>query len=257
MGRKQKQDWDVRTNLGQSPGSQGTLFSGGKQFASPERYPKGYTPERRREVDSALTANEYKDTTAARPNGLGGTESVHVSNEHYRRVLDTVARSTIPTEHLGPRVDHYDRTHPLQVQDAQAGNDLPRGTYAQHASYPNSALVVPRGSVDELRVRPEHTDSYAVIHELGHHHDAKENKTGFAEDGLAPGGLTHGKAEGYADSYAQEHFRDKSGKRYGVPTYPAIAAGNTGATFNTGYDIARKKHGAPNKNLSQVQFPAI
>src|SRR4051812_26976626 len=90
--------WDMRSNIKAKPGSQGTLFGHDKSVLNPRmRWPKGYEPERLSEVREALDH---------------GTE-VHGSSDthqmaHYARIVDTVARSTIPAEHLkGLRtVDH-------------------------------------------------------------------------------------------------------------------------------------------------------
>ena len=165
--------YDLRSNIKGKPGSQGTLFQvTDKGLLNPQqRWPRGYTPERSREVEVATRA-------------LPISYPEHMENAHepgdyqaqgrYRpHLLDVIKRSTVPVEHLQGLRDIHGT--PEQGHDA---------TY-----WPMKRTI----GIDMNSVNDQ---DRSLIHELGHHHDMN----------IEPGpGLEH------VNRVAMEHaVRDKS-----------------------------------------------
>lgn len=242
-----QKDWAVGPVLKNKPGSQGTLVRGGTKWSSDKRYPRGYTPGRRAEVDAAFTQNSYKDTvepkTVFRP-------ETRTSNEHYRQILDNVSRSTIPVEHLAPRVDDFNTTHPMKVMGANEAAAQLKPSEDAHYRYTPANAWGARHVEDELAVRPRYTRDHTSIHELGHHYDQLTRATGTHMGWKDVGHL--GQAEAFADDYAEQHYRDKKGRPTTVETYPLIALGNAPPDFTRSYNRERAHLGL--RNLSADQF---
>lgn len=196
--RKQKQDWDVRTNIGASPGSQGTLFSGGKSQMSDQRYPRGYTPERQAAAREAVQGHTWSDH---RP------EQQQDANNQRRQIADTVARSTMPLHHLSNvQFAHVPSGSRILGEGGlgQSGgrNDDAGGAYFAARGHRGSALIA---------VQPDLTRTSTVLHEIGHH--VSHTSETPAHGGEYSYQTEHGGAEeAFADNYAQEHFRNKQGK---------------------------------------------
>lgn len=188
VSRKQKQGWDVRTNLGAAPGSQGTLFSGGKSQMSDARYPRGYTPERQSAVHEAVQPAYF---------------TAKDSHKAVAEIRDTVARSTVPVEHLRglqfavARDDEY-----LTTEENRAGKHLYAGIHIKSGSPEHPSTIA---------LRPNATRGGTVIHEIGHHvshGDGNEHSVNYSS------ASEHGgHEEAFADNYAETHFRDRKGKQ--------------------------------------------
>lgn len=182
--------WDVRTNIKAKPGSQGTLFQGGSDQMTDAKWPRHYTPERLAEAHEAVSPS--KRVLRDRP-GMGKYDT----NPDTRRLIDTVARSTVPAEHL-QRLQFSPGKLPEEMNtgsgDAQMTAD---GLYTRPRS--------PRGNA-HISVRQGMADNPVAIHEIGHH-------ASFLAGGADFGNRTKmGREEGKADAYAQEHFRDRRGR---------------------------------------------
>lgn len=176
-------DWEIRTNIKSKPGSQGTLFQGGRKELNPQRrWPKGYTPERQADVHGGLAATTVHPTVKVNP--------PRRSDEVRARVVDAVSRSTVPVEHLDGLREIHDQPE--------------KGTEATYWPMRKS-----------LAVDMFHPDGHKnLIHELGHHRDNYTREsvgmTKANKDILySPTGKGRAEAaEAVADNYYVEHHRD-------------------------------------------------
>lgn len=204
--------YDLRPNIKGKPGSQGTLFQvKDKGLLNPaQRWPRGYTPERQDEVRGAFT-DAYGRQTAMHGRGDASDQSQRA------RVVDTVARSTIPAGHVFgvEKIDSYPQKGTV-------------GTY-----WPRKAHV----AVD-MHARNENDESgKTLIHELGHHHAASDREHNLSvgqfadrvaekDEHTAPfrtssgelnttgrimarQAVDYGVHEGAADNYMVEHYRTR------------------------------------------------
>lgn len=195
-----QKDWQMGPVLKNKAGSQGTLFRGGTKWSSDQRFPRGYTPERGHAVNDAFRFNVYSGDD--------------LDQHNYRRIVDTIARSTVPIEHLAPRKSHTGQEYPIDVQSHYGV--LPKGTHGRYA------YLHPEADVwnfhDQLAIQPYATGTSTVIHELGHHVSALQG-----QPHSAPGTLENkGREEAFADDYAHEHYRDRKGRTPGMDEYPAL-----------------------------------
>ena len=224
-------DWDVRTNLNASPGAQGTLFSGGTKYSSDARFPRGYTPDRLREVADHVIEPQIKNYTDGRgrvevkgvestnarsfaPRALGGDV---VDKSPIRNVVDTIARSTVPVEHLQNL--QFSSHHGIgRHQDSSLTELDEHGGGAAGLYSPAGSSGVPANAHGRasIRVLPTAAGTSTVIHEIGHHVSRTVADTSHSNYGNA---AQQGREEGFADDYAQEHFRDRRGRQVERGTY--------------------------------------
>ena len=193
--------YDLRSNIKGKPGSQGTLFQvQDKSLLNPaQRWPKGYTPERQAEISGALRNAEIQSTTRTYP---------PQSDSHVRaRLVDTIARSTVPAEDLHGLSRIHDQ--PAPGHDASYWPAI--RTMGVHMFKPVS------GDVDfadlPKKVEPNTEGEKNLIHELGHHHDQVNRVTvGLVnndKDLLYTPGARDDAAEAVADNYYVEHARGR------------------------------------------------
>jgi hypothetical protein len=210
-----KKGWTVSTNVKANPGSQGTLFQGGSEQMSDRRYPKGYTPERLAEVRPAIMGNPYN----IRDRIIGGKH--HSTAPQRRDVIDTVARSTVPAEHL-QGAQFFPGQHSLSLP----GEEAAAGIYK-----------VAQKSISILK---GYEKEDTVIHEIGHHvSHQSEQHGGYATP------AQQGTEEAHADNYAAEHYRDEKGRQRKVYTYGlGIRTKTRPEEFYAAYDQTREgEHG--------------
>jgi uncharacterized protein YhbP (UPF0306 family) len=190
-------DWEVGPVLKDKLGSQGTLFRGGTKYSSPQRFPRGYTPERQAEVRAAVQGTDtrlYDD-------------EVLPAHLQRTRIADTVARSTVPVAHLqGLQWAHVGEGQAIDHADTAAG-----AYFRSHEVKEGSVTATRTGSLRStpmIAVKPEYDRDSTVIHEVGHHvsHTVAGNDHRYDENGHS------GAEEAWADNYAEQHYRDKSGK---------------------------------------------
>lgn len=203
------ESYDLRSNIKGKPGSQGTLFQvKDKGLLNPEqRWPKGYTPERSREVDQAVA-----HVPITYPDHMEDSHEpgeYHEMSRYRPQLLDVVKRSTVPTADLaGLREIHG---------QAGEGHDA---TY-----WPGKRTI----GIDMTAGRGQ---DKALIHELGHHKDlqvdplpgiehinrlalehASKNKPDWQVAPTTSGVIQEankvrqGVGEAMADNYAVEHYR--------------------------------------------------
>jgi hypothetical protein len=226
--------YDLRSNIKGKPGSQGTLFQvTDKGLLNPDqRWPKGYTPERKNAVADAVVRPSIH--VNYRPNHTGddrevrtGTRSTeysdrkvnygvvngepHVANEsrqHVRDLVDNIARSTVPLEHLGGvQWRHNAESH--------LGNNDPGVTTQAHWDRTGDALS--KGD-PVIRMRRGTEGGYVPIHEIGHHVSYNE----ATEHSQYRTGYQQGSEEAFADRYAFEHFREPGSRRTGPQPMQAL-----------------------------------
>lgn len=248
--------WEMRTNF-RKPGSQGTLFqvADKNSVLNPaQRWPKGYTPERMREVQEAT-----KGLSIGYPDRL---EHEHEPGEYeemdsYRhKTQQVIARSTVPTEHLKG----------LGEIHGEPGEGH-SGTY----------WYTPRTiGVDMTQRGADKT----LIHELGHHHDnmnditrplagdiarkhaeadlpdwRKERGVTSSDTSMAFSKVEPGVAEAVADNYMMEHYRSP-GK---IANQQRAPRGAYEQNFMM-HELDRQYPGytdvrpSPYRNMSPVQF---
>lgn len=254
MSRRSKEakagEYDLRSNLKDKPNAQGTLFSGGER--TPEsRQPRGYSPERLREVGSYFGL--HKDAAkhyGAWQQGYG----------HWADVAQTVARSTVPLNGQlrapeSPATGEYAWGPSVRV----AGTS--RGNFAGEYFRPNPRSRQGDEDADGvINIRPDQVRSATVIHELGHHADYMRGSDGNFSGSTA---RDLGRREAFADNYAQEHAREPGYKHRPAQDY--VTTRSTGHSWNGSYgDISsdqfnsgyRRDRTRPNSNLSFAQFQA-
>lgn len=195
-------DWDMRTNFKNKPESQGTLFQGGKDQLNPQRrYPRGYTPQRQREISEALP----KSDTVADPT-------------HHPRVVDAVARSTMPVGDLRGLKEVHNRP-----KEGTKGTYWPaRNTAGVDMSQPGAdeTLIHELGHHNDNRLStlrrkdvpttfgkvPEVADQHAVLLNERRGKDAPPNDT---ERFMARTDVERGVAEALADTYYVDNYRSR------------------------------------------------
>lgn len=214
--------YDLRSNIKGKPGSQGTLFQvRDKGLLNPQqRWPKGYTPERQAEVRDAL-----KDTTIIGPGHFGRATPEQMDKGRFyaypeaeHRINTTIARSTIPSEHL----KGIDRIHD-EPAEGTVGTYWP-GKREIGLGQVTRAMLEP-GARPRKEPRETQADvDKTLIHEIGHHVDtAYTRETDKISQSLAaqrvgssPHGpdvqqeaqrIDRGVGEAVADNYAMEHYR--------------------------------------------------
>ena len=198
---------------------QGTLFSNRAlnraNRTGDEVGHKGFSPNRLAEVRSAIqfqTTGGDSDLTpraaAARDAGAGHMASKVAAAD----VKETVARSTIPSEHLARLTAEYPQT-------VRLNGSLPDGT----GSYSSNG---------DIEISPKEMDS-TLIHEVGHAVDFDRYATSdvmvrnkaipgeqsgqahyYTDQRSEPGAMGRQSAtqEGFADAYADRHARGRDGR---------------------------------------------
>ena len=250
-------------------GGQGMLARPAAFMEPAQRYPRGYTPGRLREMTEAL-----KDTHLS--TGWGPPEKGLASQyEEKARVRETLARSTVPAAHV------------RGLESVTTGATLDSNTLGEYehtsASFnPNSGRTR-REPVARLEVGARMTEGLTLeedmrgesafadvnrvgrtlIHEVGHHVQnqphLESGKAMRQRDSLhvmLMGDPTH---EAGAENYADQHFRED-------PRFPAGSRANAYDTrliqhwkngpSRTGFDFEKRwtKQYEKNRNLSREQF---
>lgn len=197
----------MTSNMKAAPNSQGTLFQGvpAKPGGAGQDWPRRYSPQRRDEVVGALRNHEdVQEDLKGHQKAEGWSTQTGDALAQQAHGISAIARSTVPVEHLqgGLRIS-------WGVGSA-SGNTL--GEYHRYGRYgtQKEPSGPPWGGPDisiERKLGNEHTPT--VIHEIGHHVSATVDKNPHAEyDSPA----NRGQEEGFAENYAETHFRDKTGK---------------------------------------------
>lgn len=248
-------DWQVGPNLKPQAGSQGTLFRG-NQGISDERYPRGYTPERQKEIANAvggnyargegLAASYYRDHAYVDTSGTSPTRGQVIgraNNLPKRRLVDNIARSTVPVEHLQPKPPA--KSLSFWTGDSLDSQHDARGSAGFYDADPPGHM----GTRNDIHVKTDYVAGGTPIHEIGHHVSNLEGNVHSAT--YARRIPQHrGTEEGYADAYMHEHFRDRRGKQMeGVSHYPASHYYPNDYSrqqdFRGGYEAARSHVPAP------------
>lgn len=225
--------YDLRSNIKGKPGSQGTLFQvRDKGLLNPaQRWPRGYTPERQAEVNANLHGADSPFLLSDRA-GTGPAR---------REMNETLKRSTVPAEDLAG----------VKFHPGQASLDTYNG--GRHAGeilgvYRNER----QGVKPEVSVLKGQEGTDTVIHEIGHHVSAQR----ATEHSRYETGYQRGQEEGFADSYAFEHYRDRRGKPMtdmrGYPT-PQHPDDTHRMNFSSAYHAARSHIPFAEGGVSSIQ----
>ena len=230
---------------------------------STRRYPRGYTPGRQADVMQALRhpssnspANHDPVIQPAYPANREAADhpELHaitktLNAHHERGIIDAIARSTVPTEHLTERSqgtyqnqEHQARIGHIAHNEAWA-NDLNAHAFflengQQHVDDHSSEQLLPyrslvmgkamgdvRGGLSKASsFKRDERNAQTLVHELGHHHSAAhddwesfQDRQEYDHDGQA-----HPAEEGFADHYADTHWRpDPRGGKDGIKEHQA------------------------------------
>lgn len=182
--------WDMRSNMKAKPGSQGVLFRGGKDQMTDAKWPRGYTPERLQLARSAVDPHNLYSK------GEHGKAST--TGPERRDLVDTVARSTVPREHL------QDLQFYPGIRSLDHGSVVDLRGYYRHQGHRLGASVADKPQVAILK---GYETEPTTIHEIGHHVSRMTGQySGY--DAAAK----RGKEEAFADDYADKHYRPKPGE---------------------------------------------
>lgn len=185
--------WDVRTNMKAKPGSQGTLFQGGSDQMTDAKWPRHYTPERLHEVRNAVAPRSrvFRDEPYLHEYDTASEE---------RKLIGNIARSTVPGEHLQRLQFSPGKSAAAMTIGSGDAEMVAGGLYTKPPSpNPNSSARV--------RLRRGLADNAVAIHEIGHHASYLSGPPNLDTR------TALGHEEATADAYAQEHFRDRRGRR--------------------------------------------
>lgn len=215
----------MQTNIKAKPGSQGTLFQGGYN----RNYHRGYGPDRQAEAREHVNVG-YQEWLRSSTGGAN-------TGAQRARLMDTVARSTVPSEDL--RAESEGRMGPMRVKYHTG----------MHLSHINAAGVYKAkgGSVDQgqpsITLEPGQENTTTAIHELGHH-ISNSRLTEHSQNYKTNQPKMRGQEEAFADNYAQEHWRDRRGKPAEVGKYGGGWVDDVRShEFYDSYDVARKAAG--------------
>jgi hypothetical protein len=236
-----KTEFDLRSNIGQQFGSQGTLFRVSRRPRSSPG-PKGFSPERQDLVRAKTSV--YADALAGLENSNGGWLDTDVDGRGMltpkamgrrrgaeRRVQDIVSRSSAPIEgRVNVGVVHPDDKS-LTSAGAAYGWASAGGVYKTFANGPHAIAgldsVLPGDGRKKTRLYSD-----TLIHELGHHHSAMTNPD---MDYTTPEG--QGREEAFADDFSATH-RPRRHRNLPNNELPYTDLGR-GAGFREAYDNAR------------------
>lgn len=244
----------------QTEGQQG-LFPAAPHLSDAARYPRGYTPERQREVTSALRigGDDPVARSAHEPHPSWDAsmhdEAKKLNAYHERGLVDAVARSTIPASHLRERREgtyqHQDGAARIghiaynpHWADAEGAHGFFQTYGQQHTEHaheqllPHRSIVVGQAFGEERgNLRPQRSMekdervARTLVHELGHHdsaaHDDWEAHLDRQEVDYNTDSVPA--EEAYADHYAAKHYRQDPRLRTTVKhnDYSGNAVGRT------------------------------
>lgn len=148
--------YDLRSNLKNKPGAQGTLFQvKDKGLLNPQqRWPQGYTPERLNEVREGLKHVPVSAPDHFYSQPSDETQKMHGVNEYglRERVTREIAKTTVPGEHLRGLKDLH--TEP---------DEGTHGTYWKGGARDRTL------GTDLLSDRTPDEQRKTLVHEIGHH----------------------------------------------------------------------------------------
>lgn len=187
-----KDDWDLRSNIKAKPGSQGTLFSGGRsQMPDRVRYKKGYNPQRQREIEQATGGTGVQSRIVDRVSrGHGSDTKPDIANTPWtRETRETLKRSSVPPEHLSSVfIQRMRRDDPMAGGLLDGANGIYQG--------------IGRSTGNILIAHDAHQPT--VLHEIGHHASNLEGTTHSRYHAPYQRGLEEGSADRYVDEHAPE-----------------------------------------------------
>lgn len=213
------------TNMKAASNSQGTLFQGGNV----QRYPRGYTPERSREVEANLSENNF-DNMRRQPT--------------TRAIVDTVKRSTVPAEVVRNITFHGVGGSMGRQRGMGSGLQI-GGSYTGGTRFNDD--FTEKILTGTVKVAGGAEEGPTAIHELGHHQSRLLGRPSSKYDTVA----RRGADEGFAENYAETHFRDRRGRPdTNFSTNPLKWSGNMGdasrKTFAKNFHAERV--GSPSRN---------
>lgn len=184
MNRNLSPQFQMGPSMKDKPNSQGTLFRVSADARRPEmRQPRGFSPERRRQVGAAV-GHVY---------GVGG---VYTAPGERAALVNNLARSTVPVGHLIGAVKWH----------TGADEFLGEGNNGEYRRGLNSILLA-HGREQKS----------TVIHELGHALSKQFETAHSAYDTST----RRGQEEAFADNYATDHSRSSGYKQ--KPNHPPAA----------------------------------
>jgi hypothetical protein len=119
--------------------------------------------------------------------------------------VETIARSTVPASHLDGLYANYHDSAVTAVGDGRSGDYQKQGR-----------------ALGLMRIAPGRAASTTTIHEIGHHVSARIDQS---EHSAYNTPTTRGAEEGFAENYAETHFRDRRVKPVQIDRGPEGWAG--------------------------------
>ena len=232
-------EYDLRSNIGQQFGSQGTLFQISKRPRNVAG-PKGFSPERQDEVrakTSLYTSRVGREIFG--PVTESETEDGHPTREasgkkaHANRLVqDLIARSTAPLPDRKVGIFAWRGEDEVKRQLSHRYSEMPAaGMFRREsASSHMSQIDINASQFYTDPDKPTRLRSEVLLHELGHHHSQETNPD---KDYSTPEG--QGREEAYADDFSVRHSPQGRLLNYQSP-YPDTGRG---PGFREAYDTAR------------------
>lgn len=228
--------WDMRSNIKPKPGSQGTLFQGSSDQMTDAKWPRHYTPERLHQVREAV---------APRQRAFRDDMHEYDTAGETRKLIDNVARSTVPAEHL----------QRLQFSPGRSASDMLTGSgdvEMTAAGKYNKPLSANPNSVGVIRLLRGAAEDPVAIHEIGHH-------ASHLFGAMTYGSRTEqGREEAKADAYAEEHFRDRRGRPTSYSGYRYVQPDSVrNAEFFAAYHSTRPRPPAHRRQELHPHLPEL
>lgn len=217
--------YDLRSNIKNKPGAQGTLFKvNDKSTYSDRRWPQGYTPERLNDVRDALKDTRFKTFSP----GLGSApirKWEDLDRDHFAR---TVAPSSLPANDLRglTKVDtkitsgSKDTEAEYRPGMREIGWDLGRADHAKNLVH-EIGHHVENMRQDLPPIQPGQIQRHAEAHVAAKGKTRAPNSSELANIART---VDINMGEGYADNYHVQHYRSpgRNGQRATQGRYEEI-----------------------------------
>ncbi len=231
-----KTEYDLRPNMGQQFGSQGTLFQVSKRPRTSVG-PKGFSPARQDAVRRRVTVSDASGLSVMPAKAalahpfMDYPEVTGAENHAERQVQDAISRSTVPITHpVDVNVVHKDHHRLTGIGKAYGWNQAAGGLYNSITSI---ATVSAHTFEPGTGQRQNQLNSKVLLHELGHHHSANNNPD--RDYSTAEGA---GKEEAYADNFSVTHYPKAGSGQNPAFKRPYTDEGRDSG-FREAYDNAR------------------
>lgn len=196
--------------------SQKGLFPAAPYMSPEARYPRGYTPERMRAVQRALPALDVVEPPEESLEHKGGTRKAFTAL-HIRGVHETIARSTVPLEHLNGIGYVVSNDNALDMGNGNMAGGVRRHLYTpgrseiaiqpMHTTVGSSRVGRRDRGMSDRDLARHAAIGHTLIHEIGHHVSQPETRPDRSFVHGSMGWSYDPVEEATADDYAEKHWR--------------------------------------------------